>query len=242
MVAAAYRAAWNVEREPDAAPPQVARTSDVVEAAPTPTTIRKRRQRANEKARKAQIEMFSDGVTSTVTGVTSDRDIQKTAPPQVSPLREISNPLSSPTEEVGGGGDARDAPLVLVTQEAISIADEIIVMVGHDPEFIPPGWCGLAMQVQAWLAHWTRDEIIAGIRAGMAGKRDGPPETPRYFEKPIARVHLRLVTPTSTAAEDSYAQIRASRPAGGWQESRDAFRTARAKLHERVVAFSGSGS
>lgn len=194
MIAAAYRAAWAVEREPDTAA-RVVRT-DEADAAPAsavkPATLRKRRSRAKQKSVPGQIEMFSDGVTSPC----DTRDIARD---RSQPQKEVPTPLRKTTSlrsvEDGGGGSAREAPLVLVTQEAFTIADEIGTIVGLDPEFTPPGWCGAAMQVQAWLAHWTHNEIIAGVRAGMAGKRDGPPESPRYFEKPIARVHLRLVKP-----------------------------------------------
>lgn len=266
MIAAAYRAAWALENSAastDAAvkiPPQAA---DEIRTGPLATAtnralrggehpsredekrdaarVRQQRRRDREKSKATQTEMFPVTLVTSRDSVTSERDVTE-------PQRKVSTPLKETTslrsvEERGGGGNARE-PLVLISQEAVCIADEIATIAGLDPTdplATPPGWCGAAARVQAWLAHWTRETIIAGVRAGMWGKRDGPPETPRYFEKPIARIHLQLSAPIPVAPEVSYVQARDHRPAGGWQESRDAFRAARAELHATVVAFSGGG-
>jgi hypothetical protein len=101
-------------------------------------------------------------------------------------------------KEDGGGGSARASPNGLISTEACNLADEVMAIAGLDPAdrmATPPGWCGAAARVETWLAHWSRETILAGVRAGMAKKRDGPPETPRYFERAIARSHLQLTAP-----------------------------------------------
>lgn len=196
---------------------------------------RKQRWRAAQREAKAQMDMFAVTLVPGGTRGTIPRDRPK-------PQREVPRPLRETTSlrsvEEGGGGSARATPLVLISPEAFEIAAKMGEIVGIEPVETPPGWCGAAARVQTWLAHWSRETILAGVRAGMSGKRDGPPETPRYFEKPIARIHLQLNAPIPIVPEASYAQIRERQPAGGWQDSRDAFRAARAKLHERVVALS----
>jgi uncharacterized protein YdaU (DUF1376 family) len=106
--------------------------------------------------------------------------------------------LHTHKEEVGGGGSARKRTNGLISDEAVKIADEVMAIAGldhNDRLATPPGWCGAAARVETWLTHWSRETILAGAQAAMLRKRDGPPETPRFFEKPIARVHLRLSAP-----------------------------------------------
>ncbi len=101
-------------------------------------------------------------------------------------------------EEVDDDAGAREVPEILISEAAVTIADEVASIAGLDPAdrmATPPGWCGAAAQVQTWLAHWPRETILAGARAAMARKRDGPPGSPKYFERPIAQFHLQLTRP-----------------------------------------------
>jgi hypothetical protein len=55
------------------------------------------------------------------------------------------------------------------------------------------------MQVQSWLnGGWSADAILVGTRTAMARRkrvRDGPPETPVYFTKEIAKAAAQAAKP-----------------------------------------------
>lgn len=93
---------------------------------------------------------------------------------------------------------------VLVTSEAIALAEEIAVIAGvGKPADWPPGWCGAPMRVQTMLANgWHRDIMLAEARATMLKKRDGPPDSINYFEKAFSRAHVRNAAPLPTGAQD----------------------------------------
>jgi hypothetical protein len=117
-------------------------------------------------------------------------------------LHQQSQPQS---QKEDGGGDARAREAApksgLISNEAMALADDLAVIAGHDPAFLPPAWCGAAMRVQAWLSTgWTRDVILIGAKAAMSSKRDGPPGTVNYFEKPIARVQAQKLAPIATGS------------------------------------------
>ncbi len=83
-----------------------------------------------------------------------------------------------------------------ISPRAISLADDIAVMAGHDLKFVPPTWCGAALRVEQWLAAgWSPPLILESVRAQMVRKRDGPPDSIRYFEKGIARAHAAADAP-----------------------------------------------
>lgn len=263
MIAAAYRAAWAAERGEAAparetvnlaAPARAAEVSDqivevnekvAIEARRAADRARQQRSRAAKCASKAQIDMFP----VTIASVTSERDGRDTPsvtdPPQVSPqvsLREISNPSYPPSSPSEVGGGTRATPLVLISPEAASIADEVAVIAGLDPtdrQATPSGWCGAAAWAEARLAHFPRETILAGARTGMASKRDGPPESPWYFDKPIARVHLKLTAPIPLAPEVSYARVREQSPQTDWQSRRDKWHAARDELAAVVASYGG---
>lgn len=102
----------------------------------------------------------------------------------------------------------------LIRGNAFSLASEIKVAVGLDPEFPPPSWAGCAMQVEAWLAKgWDRHIIIESVRAQMAHRRaTGPPGSVRYFERGIAEAHaiaqqpLPEVVPRIPKQDHGYAK------------------------------------
>lgn len=258
MVAAAYRAAWVAERGAVSHAPaptptaqaalvsdQIAEVNEKAEAKRAYNRERSRRIREFERAdRKSQMDLFPASLVADNCGQPPN-NIEQLLTTQVGPQRKVPKPLKETTSlrsvEEGGGG-TRATPLVLISPEAISIADEVAVIAGLDPsdrQATPPGWCGAAARVETWLAHWPRETILAGARAGMSGKRDGPPQSPRYFEKPVARVHLQLSAPIPLIPEVSYARVREQRPATDWQSRRDNWHAARAKLAAAVASYGG---
>lgn len=178
-----------------------------------------RRSAAKEASNISQPSMFSPDpqeslrVVRVVNSTTFD-DSKKC--PQT-PINTSS--LCSEVKEHDGGGDAREP---LISDEAVALADEVAAIAGLDPTdplATPPGWCGAALKVQSWLnGGWHPDVIRAGTRAAMARKRDGPPDTATYFEKPIARLHAQQGQPLPIAEHrqghdppNGYAPRRGSR-------------------------------
>jgi uncharacterized protein YdaU (DUF1376 family) len=149
----------------------------------------------------------------------------------------FEQPQPQPLKE-DGGGRASAGPSEMVSREAISIADELCLIAGHDIEAMPPSWCGAAMRVQTWLntnATWTREIILTAARGAMANKTDGPPNTVNYFEKPIARLVQQQAAPVKTSGGTNETGGRRA-PASGWQRSRDDFRAAREELKAGIAA------
>lgn len=111
-------------------------------------------------------------------------------------------PITTPIEEIGGGGDARarTSPGGLISKEAWDLFEQVAAAAGVETgPATPPGWCGAPNRIQAWLNQgWTPEAAIAGVRASMAHKRDGPPGTVGYFEKAIAREMARGAQPLPT--------------------------------------------
>jgi len=143
------------------------------------------------------------------------RHIAKPPPPQQCSSIDLAlHQQSLPQEqEVDGGGGARARdPVVsretsLISSEAMVIADDLAVIAGHDPRFLPPGFAGAAMRVQAWLNYgWTREVMVAAARGAMSRKADGPPQTVNYFEKPISRMVAQQSAPIATVEENHVAQ------------------------------------
>lgn len=95
------------------------------------------------------------------------------------------------TRSQNAGGDAR-ARAPIVSRQALDFADELAVIAGHDPQFLPPNWVGSgpAMRVQMMLdAGWRVEVMRDAAKGAMRRKADGPPSTIRYFEKIFARAH-----------------------------------------------------
>lgn len=144
--------------------------------------------------------------------------------------------ISSQMEEEGGnddGGDTRDN----ISRETLSLADDLaeIAGLGRDPKNLPPGWCGAPMRIQAWLDHgWSPELIRVGAREAMGRKRDGPPDTVNYFEKPIARAVAKQTSPLPVVVLQTPKVIHGTAPdrseQTGWKRARDEFRDARADL------------
>ena len=93
---------------------------------------------------------------------------------------------------------ARD-PEPLVSQEARDMADAIAVEAGFDLEFIPPGWCGAANYLQAFLTQgYSGNQIRIAVTMTLrrfAKKGRGPPEDFSYFRNAIANICADLSAP-----------------------------------------------
>lgn len=131
---------------------------------------------------------------------------QSLTQPKPSNAEALLKQSPSQSEEEGGGGARAREAAGLISNEAMALADDLAVIAGHDPTFLPPGWHGAAYRVQTWLgAGWTREIILIGAKAAMASKRDGPPSSVRYFEKPIdrERVHQQAKIPSSNGVREA---------------------------------------
>lgn len=93
--------------------------------------------------------------------------------------------------------DAEDARATsLVSEEAQTLADELLVIAGHDLSFVPPGWCGAGMRVQSWLSQgWQREIILVAVKAAAARKRGSPAFSVQFFENAIAEEIARQSAP-----------------------------------------------
>jgi hypothetical protein len=123
--------------------------------------------------------------------------------------------------------EARGSPIV--GKPALELAEQLLVIAGHDRKFWPPGWCGAPMRVQTWLnTGWPAEIIVAAVR-GVVARNTGPPaKSVQYFENAIADEIARQNRPVpeasnvqaagdrSTVSQSSrgrgggYAQIRAA--------------------------------
>lgn len=91
---------------------------------------------------------------------------------------------------LGGGGD-----------DATDIAIEISRIAGfaNPPHDWTTKWHGTPSRVQLLLNQgYDQQTILTAVRGVMAGKRDGPPDSFRYFEKAIARARAEAAAPLPT--------------------------------------------
>jgi hypothetical protein len=90
--------------------------------------------------------------------------------------------------------DARVRPLV--EKSASDLAEQLLVIAGHDPKFWPPGWCGAPMRVQSWLNSGWPPQIIIAATTAVAARKTGPPAaTVQFFENAIAEEIARQNRP-----------------------------------------------
>lgn len=94
--------------------------------------------------------------------------------------------------------------------ETKKLATEICAMVGIDPLACPAGWTILGAKVDEWLNDgWTRGLILFGVRNAMlsdARKREGPPMSPAYFDKPI-RQAMTQFGGNAKAADETWVRM-----------------------------------
>ncbi len=167
--------------------------------------FRERKRAARERGRAVRRTGTDDNVVafenSPDISMTEQRE-QRVAPsPPIPPLSRDD------------GDDRSQRVISLISEEAKRLSDEVFELAGIDldPLACPPGWCGAAMRVQSWLSSgWTPDEIRVGVKTAMASearRQQGPPNTPFYFEKAIAKVVLmrnRPVPKFQQPPEDRY--------------------------------------
>jgi hypothetical protein len=127
--------------------------------------------------------------------------------------------IEPPSEPPIVADDAREP---LISKPAMELAEQLLVIAGHDPKFWPPGWCGAPMRVQTWLnSGWAADIIIAATRA-VASRKTGPPAASvQFFEKAIAEEIARQNRPVP---EISHAQ------------ADDLYRPAKGNAYARIAA------
>ncbi|WLA80334.1 GIY-YIG nuclease family protein [Bradyrhizobium elkanii] len=99
----------------------------------------------------------------------------------------------SKVEKIDVAEDAREP---LVSDAARDLADELLVIAGHELRFVPPGWCGAAMRVHTWLAQgWPREIILVGARKATAKSRGRPINSVQFYENAIAEEVARQAEP-----------------------------------------------
>lgn len=82
---------------------------------------------------------------------------------------------------------------IVISPEAMALSDEITAVAGHDPKFVPAAWCNTPYVLHEWLARgWQAPLILESVRAQIARKRDGPPNSVAYFHDGVARAHAQL--------------------------------------------------
>ena len=107
-------------------------------------------------------------------------------------IARLKQPITD--NQIDVADDAR--AVSLIGPEAQALADELLVVAGHDIKFIPPGWCGAAMRVQSWLSQgWQREPILAAVKAAASRKRGPPANSVQFFEKAIAEEIARQAAP-----------------------------------------------
>ena len=140
---------------------------------------------------------------------------------------------------IDDGDEAREQS---ARQSACDLADEVAVACGHDLAFVPPAWCGAANRVEMWLANgWPRDVIMDTVRGVMARKRDGPPDSIAYFEKPIAKAVAMAFKPLPKVVIDNTPETVRVRTQANQSASRSA-ENILARLEEFDAADCGSGA
>ncbi|THD58344.1 MAG: hypothetical protein E8A46_00150 [Bradyrhizobium sp.] len=143
------------------------------------------------------------------------RETRRNVSPNVS---ETAPESDSETDQSNDDEDARTRG-PLLGQTAQDLAEQLLMIAGHDPRAWPPGWCGAAMRIQTWLSNGWHPEIIVMVsKAVMTRKHDGPPSTVQYFEKAIASVVAKQNAPLPKV-EVSFQQIVKAKHNGTQRES-----------------------
>ncbi|WP_315729020.1 hypothetical protein [Bradyrhizobium sp. SZCCHNS2015] len=98
------------------------------------------------------------------------------------------------TEEVAVADEPRTGSLI--AKAASDLAEQLLIIAGHDPAFWPPGWCGAPLRVQTWLNQgWSPEIITAAVKGAAARKTGAPAASVQFFEKAIAEEVARQRAP-----------------------------------------------
>lgn len=102
----------------------------------------------------------------------------------------------------------------LITKPAFELSNKLLVIAGHDPAFVPPGWCGAPMRVQSWLNQGWHPEIILGAVKGVMARKTGPPASVQFFEGAIVDEIARQSRPLPEIPDVQGSSHHRPRPQG----------------------------
>jgi hypothetical protein len=130
---------------------------------------------------------------------------------------------TSAQDSDGGGGSAR-AREPMISQAAHDLCTDVMKTLEIDTVFVPPGWCGAPMWMQAGLASGWKPELVRIAAAKIRARRHyEPPWSYSYLLKPIEREHRIYANPPlpmPPVAVHSQESIDA-KPAGDWKSRQD---------------------
>lgn len=107
-----------------------------------------------------------------------------------------NDPFERPLVEPIAVADDAPAREPLIGKSALDLAEQMLVIAGHDLAFWPPGWCGAPMRIQTWLTSgWPPEIILAATKGVMARKTGPPPASVQFFERAIAEEIARQNRP-----------------------------------------------
>ena len=157
--------------------------------------------------------------------------------------------LSTDSESVGGAESRAREETFKISEQATQLADEIMLTFGIDIKFIPPGWYGAPMWLQAGLNSGWRPELVRIAAAKLRGRRNFQvPYSFRYLGPPIQREHELFAephlptTPVIASQNNEVDNVQKTGVAADWKQSRDGFRAARAKFKAGLDADTATGS
>lgn len=174
------------------------------------------------------------------------RNLRQQQPPSaaiVTGLERQQEPVMEPQKE-SLESRARER---LISDEAIQVSEQIAAIAGlPDPKSWPPGWCGSAMRVDAFLREGYHPDILrTAARAVMAGRKDPePPRTIAYFEKAFAKAradHERKL-PEVDLIEPGKANHATNRNYSARSSGGESFSERALRLARQAAGDIGSGS
>lgn len=155
------------------------------------------------------------------------RNVSET-PPEAEQSQNTDTDVADAAEARPSGG--------LVGPEAMVLAEKLLVIAGHKPDFWPPGWCGAPMRVQMWLDQgWKSDIIVAAVTSAAARKRGGLANSVQFFEKAIAEETARQAAPLPVVEVREAEKLTVTH--GRIQEARQSLPDAARRLAENGISF-----
>ncbi len=130
-----------------------------------------------------------------------------------------------------GRGDTRARDPFSISPEAFSFANELAKLCGQNLDFLTPEWMNgqPAMRAQLWLnSGWQIPIMREAATAAVRKKRDGPPQSVRYFEKIFVRAHAPPLPLPSVQLVKTDGGQGAENRSGSWnggQQNRGGFAT-----------------